>query len=135
MGISTGKMVKVRSIPPLIFPKPDVQQRGRSAQLSPVRGHLEARSWNRGAASTACRADAQGALSLIALAHSHRANLPEWMQNWRIFTDLPSELEQELEPESLQTTWTTGMALDLSQTVQFLHTEFAGDMSDKNSSG
>jgi predicted ATPase/DNA-binding CsgD family transcriptional regulator len=76
-----------------------------------------------GALWTAHQADPQRALSMIALALSPRASLPQWMQKWRIFSDLRRELEQELEPDSSHRTWMAGEALDLSQTVHSLLNE------------
>jgi hypothetical protein len=69
---------------------------------------------------TAHRADPQRALSLIALALSPRTSLPQWIQKWRLLSDLHRELEQELDPDSAHHSWRAGEALDLSQTVQSL---------------
>jgi hypothetical protein len=74
--------------------------------------------------------ETERSIELIALAFTHPASTPTWMERWPLLTRLRADLKAELGPEVYQSIWARGRRLDLETVV----TELLDEL-EENSTG
>lgn len=69
-------------------------------------------------------AEPEEALSLLALAFTHPASTPTWLEKWPLLIDLQAELQAELGPETYARVWREGKELSLDMVTDDFMREY-----------
>lgn len=68
--------------------------------------------------------DLEMTIEVFALAFTHRASTPSWVEQWSLLTNLQHDLQAELGEDEYQRLWNRGMSLDLDTVTDNLIKHF-----------